>query len=296
MSVSDSVVLTSNLKSLPKVGSGKVRDIYAIGEDKLLLVQTDRISAFDRVFAQGIPGKGKALTAMSIAWFAILKDVCRNHLLADDPTQAVAEDERATIAGRSMVVRRLKPLPAEAIARGYLAGSGWQSYQQCQQVCGLDLPAGLQLADRLPKPLFTPSSKAEAGEHDENITFAQLVETIGAKAADLMQEKTLELYNRGHEHAAGLGMILADTKFEFALDDSGELVLIDEVLTPDSSRYWPQDGWQPGHNPPSFDKQFVRDWLTDSGWDRKSEQMPELPADIIEQTAKRYATIAEKFA
>ena len=296
MSASDPVVLASDLKSLPKVGSGKVRDIYAIGEDRLLLVQTDRISAFDRVFAQGIPGKGKALTAMSIAWFAILKDVCRNHLLDEDPGQAVAVAERPTIAGRSMIVRRFEPLPAEAIARGYLAGSGWQSYQQSGKVCGLDLPPGLELAGRLPQPLFTPSSKAAAGDHDENITFAQLAETIGPETAAMMREQTLALYAKGHEHAAEAGMILADTKFEFALDPSGQLVLIDEVLTPDSSRYWPQDGWQPGHNPPSFDKQFVRDWLTTSGWDRKDKTMPELPPRIIEQTAERYATIAEKFS
>ena len=296
MSSSDAVMLASELKSLPKVGSGKVRDIYAVGEDRLLLVQTDRISAFDRVFDQGIPGKGKALTAMSVAWFGILGNVCRNHLLDEDPCQAVAEDERQAIAGRSMIVRRLKPLAAEAIARGYLAGSGWQSYQKCGQVCGLDLPAGLQLADRLEQPLFTPSSKAEAGEHDENITFAKLTETIGDRPAELMRDRTLELYAKGHEHAERLGMILADTKFEFALDDDGQLVLIDEVLTPDSSRYWPRDKWQPGRNPPSFDKQFVRDWLSGSGWDRSSERMPELPPQIIEQTAERYATIAEKFS
>ena len=282
---------TSFLQSLPLVARGKVRDNYAVGEDRLLMVASDRLSAFDVVMADPIPGKGELLTKMALFWFDQLAAICPNHLTGDDPQSVVSTAEAPQIEGRAMLVRRLKPLPIEAVVRGYLAGSGWYEYQQAQSVCGVPLPAGLQNASRLEAPIFTPAAKAPAGEHDENITFERAIELIGAEHAGQLRNLSLALYRAACAIAEPRGLIIADTKFEFGLDEDDRVVLMDEVLTPDSSRYWPAEQYEAaassGKNPPSFDKQYVRDWLLTQPWD-KTPPPPALPDEVIEQTAARY--------
>lgn len=278
----------SNLSSLPLIGRGKVRDIYAVGADQLLIVATDRLSAFDVVLPQPIPGKGEVLTRVSHFWFARTASLIPNHL-AQTPVAAVVTDptERAPLGDRAMVVRRLKPLPVEAIVRGYLIGSGWKDYQQTGRVCGIALPPGLRQADQLPEPIFTPSTKAELGDHDENVDFDHIVNLLGAELAGQVRDISLAIYTDCAAYARARGILIADTKFEFGLDDQGRLHLIDEVLTPDSSRFWPADQYRPGTSPPSFDKQFVRDYLETLDWD-KTPPGPELPQAIIERTADKY--------
>ncbi|MEY2953921.1 MAG: hypothetical protein RLZZ401_2008 [Pseudomonadota bacterium] len=278
---------TSSLHSLPLLARGKVRDNYAVGQDRLLMVASDRISAFDVIMGEPIPGKGALLTQMALYWFEQLKDICPNHLTGDVPEGVVQADEIAQVTGRSMLVRRLRPIPVEAVVRGYLAGSGWSEYQASQTVCGVPLPAGLQNASPLPEPIFTPAAKAEMGEHDENITYAQVEQIVGTALAAQIRSTSLALYRKAARIAAAKGIIIADTKFEFGLDDSGQLVLMDEVLTPDSSRYWPMNAYAPGRNPPSYDKQFLRDWLEAQPWD-KTAPAPALPPEVIAQTAAIY--------
>lgn len=282
------IVLRSTLHSLPFVSRGKVRDNYAVGDDRLLIVTTDRLSAFDVVLAEPIPDKGRVLNRMALFWFDRLADVVPNHLTGIDPESVVQPDERDQVRGRSMVVRRLRPILVEAVVRGYLIGSGWKDYQASGAVCGIALPAGLRMADRLPEPIFTPAAKAAQGEHDENIPFEEMSRRIGAGLAQRIRDLSLELYRRAADYAASRGILVADTKFEFGLDESGTLHLMDEVLTADSSRFWPADAWRPGESPPSFDKQYVRDYLESvPGWNRKPPAPP-LPPQVIEQTAERY--------
>jgi len=277
----------SHLTSLPLVHRGKVRDTYALGQDRLLIVTTDRISAFDVVMREPIPGKGHVLNAMSNFWFARLAALGPNHLCGIDPTSVVPAQERDQVQGRAVVAQRLTPLPIEAVVRGYLIGSGWSDYCREGRVCGIGLPAGLQQAQQLPEALFTPAYKAQLGAHDENITFEQVCERIGATLAQRVRDFALRLYRQACEFARGRGIIIADTKFEFGLDDNGEVRLMDEVLTPDSSRFWPADQYRVGISPPSFDKQFLRDWLQRQPWN-KTAPPPPLPQDIIEKTAARY--------
>jgi len=277
----------SSLRSLPLIHKGKVRDIYAIDAARMLIVTTDRLSAFDVVLPTPIPGKGEVLTAVSNFWFGKLGHILPNQLTGDAPEDVVAVDERDQVAGRAVVVRRLKALPVEAIVRGYLVGSGWSDYQKTGAVCGIPLPAGLEQAERLPRPLFTPSTKAAVGEHDENIDYARCEGLLGAELAARVRDAAIRLYSEAAEYAAARGILIADTKFEFGLDAVGGLVLIDEALTPDSSRFWPADQYRAGENPPSFDKQYVRDWLTASGWDKRPPA-PELPAEVIARTAEKY--------
>jgi phosphoribosylaminoimidazole-succinocarboxamide synthase len=279
----------AELKSLPLVQRGKVRDIFAIDDEHLLIVASDRLSAFDVVLPDPIPGKGEVLTSLSQFWFERTRHIVANHVAAMPLADAVPDaDDRRQVEGRATVVRRLTPLPIEAIARGYLIGSGWKDYQTTGALCGLPLPDHLRQADRLPEPLFTPSSKAAPGEHDKNISYEDAERLLGAEIAARVRDVTLELYAFGARHARERGIIIADTKFEFALDENGELVLIDEVMTPDSSRFWPAVDYRPGTSPPSFDKQFVRDYLETLDWD-KTPPGPELPRDIIKQTAEKYA-------
>ena len=280
-------LLESHITSLPLVHKGKVRDIYAVGDDKLLIVTTDRLSAFDVVMPTPIAGKGEVLTRVSAFWFDKLKAIVPSQALDITPESVVAENERDQVAGRAIVVKKLKALPVEAIVRGYLVGSGWKEYQASQSVCGIKLPAGLNLADRLPEPIFTPSTKAAVGAHDENIAFNAMAELIGAGLAQQVRDVSLALYKAAAEYALTRGIIIADTKFEFGVDEAGRLVWIDEALTPDSSRFWPADQYQPGSNPPSFDKQFVRDWLEASGWNKQAPG-PVLPDEIVEKTAAKY--------
>jgi len=278
----------SNLTSLPLLHRGKVRDIYGVDDQYLLIVQTDRLSAFDVILPTPVPGKGHVLTALSNFWFARLGHIIPNHLSGIAPEDVVKTDaDRAQVAGRAFVVKRLKPLPIEAIVRGYLAGSGWKDYQKTGTVCGIKLPAGLQEAQQLPQPLFTPSTKAALGEHDENISFEQVRQLLGEARANEVRDATLALYTQAAEYAATKGVIIADTKFEFGVDESGKLYLIDEALTPDSSRFWPADQYRVGSNPPSFDKQFVRDWLEASGWD-KQPPAPNVPSEVLQKTSDKY--------
>ncbi len=291
-------VHTSSLHSLPLLARGKVRDNYAVGEDRILMVASDRISAFDVIMDDPIPGKGELLTQMALWWFEQLKDIVPNHLTGGAPESVVAPDEVAQVSGRSMLVQRLKPVPIEAVVRGYLAGSGWAEYQQSQSVCGVPLPSGLSNASRLPQPIYTPAAKAEMGEHDENITYERTVQMVGDKLAAQIRDTAIALYTRAAAIAAQKGIIIADTKFEFGLNAAGELVLMDEVLTPDSSRYWPADQYNEGVNPPSFDKQYLRDWLeqaTVNGqpW-AKSPPPPRLPADVVANTAAKYREARER--
>lgn len=279
---------TSRLHGLPLLKRGKVRDVYEISDDYLLIVATDRLSAFDVVLPTPIPGKGEVLTRLSNFWFRRLAQIVPNHL-AGIPLESVLSDPRdlGQASGRAAVVRRFHPLPIEAIVRGYLVGSGWKEYRQTGCVCGIALPPGLREADKLPQPIFTPSTKAEAGQHDENISFAAAEKLVGRETAEMVRIISLALYKGAAEYAVQQGIIIADTKFEFAVDADGALVLIDEALTPDSSRFWPADTWRPGSNPPSFDKQFVRDWLEESGWN-KQPPAPELPADVAAKTGEKY--------
>ena len=278
----------SSIKSLPLIHKGKVRDIYAIDDQRMLIVTTDRMSAFDVVMPTPIPGKGKVLTAVADFWFSKLSAVLPNQLTGDRAEDVVAPEERDQVAGRAIVVKRLKALPVEAIVRGYLVGSGWADYQKTGQVCGIPLPAGLRQADKLPEPLFTPSTKAAVGAHDENIDFAACEKLLGAELAAQVRDAAIALYKAAAEYALTRGIIIADTKFEFGLDENGTLTLIDEVLTPDSSRFWPLDQYQVGSNPPSFDKQYVRDWLSDSGWNKQAPG-PALPPEVVAKTAEKYA-------
>ncbi len=283
---------TPTLTSLPLLARGKVRDNYAVGDDRILMVASDRVSAYDVIMSQPIPGKGALLTQMALFWFDKLGHVCPNHLTGEDPLSVVTPAEADWVKGRTMLVKRLRPIPVEAVVRGYLAGSGWQEYQATQTVCGVPLPEGLQNASPLPEPIFTPAAKAAVGEHDENITFAQTVEMIGQPLAEAIRRISVQLYTEAAAIALAKGIIIADTKFEFGLDADDQLVLMDEVLTPDSSRYWPANQYQPGMNPPSYDKQFLRDWLSTAQrdgqpWD-KTTPAPDLPEAVIAQTAAKY--------
>ena len=284
--MSDALFETS-IRSLPLVYRGKVRDSYAVGDDKLLIVTTDRLSAFDVVMRQPIPGKGMVLNAMSNFWFGLLGPIVPNHLTHIEPEEVVAADEVDQVRGRAVVAMKLKPVPAEAVVRGYLIGSGWKDYMATGSVCGIRLPAGLRMAEKLPQPIFTPATKAALGTHDENIPFEQLAATVGAELAEQMRTAALRLYVAAREYAETRGIIIADTKFEFGLDGEGTLRLMDEVLTADSSRYWPVAEYRVGVSPPSFDKQFVRDWLEAQPWN-KAPPPPELPAEIIARTAAKY--------
>jgi phosphoribosylaminoimidazole-succinocarboxamide synthase len=278
----------SKLTGLRLVHRGKVRDNYAIGDNRLLIVASDRLSAFDVVLPDPIPGKGRVLTAISNFWFARTCAIVANHLTGEPLARHVTDAaERATLEGRAVVVRRLAPLPVEAVVRGYLIGSGWKDYQRSGHVCGIALPPGLALAARLPAPIFTPATKAAAGRHDENITFEQMQDTLGAPVAARVRELALALYAHASDYARARGIIIADTKFEFGLDATGEVVLMDEALTPDSSRFWPADGYREGASPPSFDKQYVRDYLETLDWDKRPPA-PRLPAKVIAGTAARY--------
>jgi phosphoribosylaminoimidazole-succinocarboxamide synthase len=278
----------SNLTSLKFLHRGKVRDLYEVDADHLLIVQTDRLSAFDFILPTPIPGKGEVLTAVSNFWFKKLGHVIPNHLSGIDPESVVkTEAEKAQVRGRSFITKKLKPLPIEAIVRGYLVGSGWKDYKKTGAVCGIQLPAGMQEAQKLPQPLFTPSTKAAVGDHDENISFEEAKKLLGADMAEQVKNATLALYTQAAEYALTRGIIIADTKFEFGTDAAGKLYLIDEALTPDSSRFWPADQYKVGTNPPSFDKQFVRDWLESSGWN-KQPPAPQVPADVLQKTADKY--------
>jgi len=280
-------LLNTTIKSLPLVYRGKVRDSYAVDDDKLLIVTTDRLSAFDVVMAQPIPDKGRVLNAMSNFWFARLGSIVPNHLTGIAPESVVAPDEMEQVRGRAVVATKLRPLPVEAVVRGYLIGSGWKDYQRSGTVCGVPLPPGLRMADKLAHPIFTPATKEALGTHDENIPFARMQQIVGAALAEEIQLTSLKLYQTAADFAATHGIIIADTKFEFGLDDRGTLRLMDEVLTADSSRFWPADQYRVGISPPSFDKQFVRDWLEQQPWN-KAPPPPDLPAQIIEKTAEKY--------
>jgi phosphoribosylaminoimidazole-succinocarboxamide synthase len=289
-------LLESSLHSLPLVARGKVRDNYAVGDDRLLMIASDRLSAFDVVMGEPIPGKGELLTRMALFWFARLGHIVPNHLTGDDPESVVALDERAQVRGRAMLVKRLNGLPIEAVVRGYLAGSGWKEYQASGKVCGIKLPAGLNNASPLPEPIFTPATKAEMGQHDENISFEQAAQMIGSDLAGRVRAVSIRLYREAAEYALGKGIIIADTKFEFGLAADGTLTLMDEVLTPDSSRYWPLESYRDavdrGDNPPSYDKQFVRDWLESVringvAWNKRAPA-PALPLEVIDKTAAKY--------
>jgi len=291
-----SALHTSALTSLPLLARGKVRDNYAVGDDRILMVASDRLSAFDVIMGEPIPGKGVLLTQMALFWFDKLGHICPNHLTGEAPESVVTPAELPQVQGRSMLVKRLKPILIEAVVRGYLAGSGWQEYQASQSVCGVPLPAGLTNAAKLPEPIYTPAAKAEMGDHDENITFERTVEMVGEDLATRIRDLSIQIYREAAAIALTKGMIIADTKFEFGLTDEGELVLMDEVLTPDSSRYWPVEGYADalaaGTNPPSYDKQFVRDWLEQAKvngkpWD-KTAPAPRLPQDVITKTAAKY--------
>ncbi len=293
---------TSALTSLPLLARGKVRDNYAVGDDRILMVASDRISAFDVIMGEPIPGKGELLTKMALFWFDQLGpkglNICPIHLTGEAPESVVRVEEVPQVQGRSMLVKRLKPIPVEAVVRGYLAGSGWKEYQDSRSVCGVPLPDGLKNASKLPAPIYTPAAKAAVGEHDENITFERTVQMIGVDLATRIRDISIRLYVAASEIAAKKGIIIADTKFEFGLDADGTLVLMDEVLTPDSSRYWPADSYAEGSNPPSFDKQFLRDWLETAQvggkpWD-KTPPAPRLPKDVIEKTAAKYREALER--
>ena len=287
-------LLESSIKSLPLLSRGKVRDIYAVGEDKLLVITTDRLSAFDVILGDPIPEKGRVLTEMANFWFEKLGHIVPNHLTGIDPESLVPlGEEKAQVRGRSIVVKKLKPLPIEAVVRGYIIGSGWKDYQQTGAVCGIQLPKGLQQAAKLAEPIFTPATKAEMGEHDENISFEQMAKTIGAELAAKVREVSLKLYKEAADFAATKGIIIADTKFEFGLDDKNTLVLIDEVLTADSSRFWPASEYKVGISPPSFDKQFVRDYLETLTWDKKPPA-PKLPAEVLAKTSEKYREALER--
>ncbi|MBT8081865.1 MAG: phosphoribosylaminoimidazolesuccinocarboxamide synthase, partial [Gammaproteobacteria bacterium] len=282
------VLFESSVPELPMIGRGKVRDIYSVDDNHLLIVTTDRLSAYDVVMPDPVPGKGEVLTKISVFWFRMMHDIVDNQLTDLTVSDVVRDPElQEQLASRALVVKRLKPLPIEAVVRGYLIGSGWKDYQETGRVCGIDLPEGLRQAEKLPATLFTPAYKAEAGEHDENISFDKVVELVGEKLARRVRDLSIEIYERAAAYALGRGIIIADTKFEFGTDEQGRLYIIDEILTPDSSRFWPVDGYAVGISPPSFDKQFVRDYLETLDWD-KTPPGPELPGDILEKTAAKY--------
>ena len=288
MAVLAEAVFHSDLKSLKLINRGKVRDMYAVDDDHMLIVASDRLSAFDVVFPDPIPGKGAVLTELSNFWFQRTAKLVANHSSTLTLEDVLSDaDERASVAAQAVVVRRLQPLPVEAIVRGYLIGSGWKDYQATGQVSGVQLPDGLRQADRLPNTIFTPSSKADVGDHDENIDFDAMVALIGADTAARVRDVSLQLYEQAVLHATARGIIIADTKFEFGLDANGEVVLIDEVLTPDSSRFWPADQYAPDSSPPSFDKQYVRDYLETTGWDKRPPA-PSLPAEVVARTSEKY--------
>lgn len=280
----------TNIKSLQFLHRGKVRDLYAVGDDKLLVVQSDRLSAFDVILPTPIPGKGRVLTELSFFWFDKLAHVVPHHLTGIAPESVVDASERSQVAGRAMVVKKLKPLLIEAVVRGYIIGSGWSDYQKTGAVCGIQLPAGLEQAQKLPQPIFTPASKAPAGEHDENITFAETENTVGKALAAKVRDISIRLYTEAADYAASRGVIIADTKFEFGVDAQNNLILIDEVLTPDSSRFWPAAEYRTGISPPSFDKQIVRDWLETQPWNKKHPG-PALPPEVLARTAERYREV-----
>ena len=280
-------IMLTSIKSLPLVYRGKVRECYAVGEDKLLMIATDRISAFDVILSVPIPKKGKVLTALTNFWFEKLAEGMPTQLTGIDPETVVAEDEREQVRGRAMVVKRLKPILIECVARGYIIGGGWKDYQATGCVCGIKLPEGLKQAEKLPEPIFTPAAKAEVGTHDENISFEKVVELYGESIATQLRDLTISLYKKAADFAATKGIIIADTKFEFGLDENGQVCLMDEVLTPDSSRFWPAESYEVGMSPPSYDKQFIRDWLETQTWD-KTPPAPVPPAEIIEKTAAKY--------
>ncbi len=293
MSTAD-VLYESSIPELPLIGRGKVRDIYSIDENHLLIVTTDRLSAYDVVLPDPVPGKGEVLTKISLFWFRMMADIIDNQL-TDLRVEDVVKDAaaREQLRNRALVVKRLKPLPIEAVVRGYLIGSGWRDYEQTGKVCGIDLPPGLRQAEKLPRTLFTPSSKAESGQHDENISFDAVIELVGEKLAKRVRQVAIEIYERAAAFALERGIIIADTKFEFGLDNEGRLHIIDEALTPDSSRFWPVDGYAVGSSPPSFDKQFVRDYLDTLDWD-KTAPGPELPAEVLRQTGEKYREALER--
>jgi len=285
----------SSLKSLKFLHRGKVRDLYAVGEDRLLVIQTDRLSAFDVILPDPIPGKGRVLTEMSFFWFDKLGHVIPNHLTGVAPESVVAPEDRAQVAGRAMVVRKLKPLLIESVVRGYIIGSGWKDYQKTGMVCGIRLPAGLKEAQKLPEVIFTPATKAPAGEHDENISFEEAAKIVGAALAEKVRAVSIRLYSEAADYARTRGIIIADTKFEFGVDDQGALVLIDEILTPDSSRFWPASGYSIGTSPPSFDKQIVRDWLETQPWNKKAPA-PKLPPEVLKKTSEKYQEVLNLLA
>jgi phosphoribosylaminoimidazole-succinocarboxamide synthase len=282
----------SNIKSLPRLGRGKVRDIYAVGQDKMLIVASDRLSAFDVVLPDPIPDKGRVLNEMANFWFARLGHVVPNQLTGIDPESVVSEEEKSQVRGRSVVVKKLKPLPIEAVVRGYIIGSGWKDYQKTGKICGIELPKGLRQAEKLPQPIFTPATKAAEG-HDENISFGQVETLIGPELAARVRDVSIRLYKEAADYAATKGILIADTKFEFGLDEKNNLGLIDEVLTADSSRFWPADSYRVGISPPSFDKQYVRDYLESLTWD-KTPPAPKLPEDVIARTSQKYRDALER--
>ncbi len=285
----------SNLKSLPLITRGKVRDIYAVGDDRMLLVASDRLSAYDVILPTPIPEKGRVLTELANFWFAMFRDLVPNQLTGVDPESVVSPEERDQVRGRSIVVKKLRPLPVEAVVRGYLEGSGWKEYRETQSVCGIRLPAGLERASKLPQPIFTPATKAEAGAHDENITFERMAAMVGEARAKEVREVAIRLYATAADYALTRGIIIADTKFEFGLDAAGTLHLIDEALTPDSSRFWPLATYRVGESPESFDKQYVRNWLDSIGFARKPPA-PEIPRDIALKTSEKYQEALRRLA
>jgi len=281
-------IFDSVIPGLPRIGRGKVRDIYSVDDEHLLIVTTDRLSAYDVVLPEPVPGKGEILTELSNFWFRMMEDLIPNHLTQIKLAAIIDDDELAgSLESRSIVVRRLQPLPIEAVVRGYLIGSGWRDYQDTGAVCGISLPAGMEQADRLPETIFTPATKAEAGDHDENISFEQVVAMLGEDLATKVRDISIQIYERAAAYALERGIIIADTKFEFGQDGEGRLYIIDEILTPDSSRFWPSAEYRPGISPPSFDKQFVRDYLDTLDWD-KTAPGPELPAEVLEKSAGKY--------
>ncbi len=288
-------VFETAIASLPLVGRGKVRDIYAVGDDKLLIVTTDRLSAYDVILPTPVPEKGRVLTELANFWFARLAGVVPNHLTGIDPESLVAPAEREQVRGRSVVVKKLAPLPIEAVVRGYLEGSGWKEYREGGTVCGVALPPGLRRASKLPQPIFTPATKAEAGHHDENITFGQMAKLVGEARAAEVRDVAIRLYTAAADYALGRGIIIADTKFEFGVDGAGALHLIDEALTPDSSRFWPLDTWRVGSSPESFDKQYVRNWLDSIGFQRKPPA-PEMPPEVARKTSEKYQEALKRLA
>ena len=288
-------IMQTSIKSLPLVYRGKVRECYAVGEDKLLMIATDRISAFDVILSVPIPKKGKVLTALTNFWFEKLAEGMPTQLTGIDPETVVAEDEREQVRGRAMVVKRLKPILIECVARGYIIGGGWKDYQATGCVCGIKLPEGLKQAEKLPEPIFTPAAKAEVGTHDENISFEKVVELYGESIATQLRDLTISLYKKAADFAATKGIIIADTKFEFGIDEEGTIRLMDEVCTPDSSRFWPADQYNVGVSPPSYDKQFIRDWLEAQPWD-KTPPAPKVPDEVIEKTSDKYREALRRLA